>query len=281
MRPIDLHAHTICSDGSLTPAELVNLGIQKGLAALAITDHDSVAGIEEAMQAANGKDIEIIPGVELSTEYEGQDIHIVGLYINYQEASFVNHLQKFIESRDLRNEKMCTRLQEEGIDITYDALLSMYPGCVITRSHYAGYLYEKGYIKSRVEAFERYIGDHAKCYVPREKITPAEGVSLILNAGGIPVLAHPILYHMSDNRLDTLVKTLKESGLVGIEAVYSTYKPADERDIKRLAIKYDLALSGGSDFHGDAKPGLELGTGYGHLFVPEDFLPVLKEKHNA
>ncbi|MCQ2521502.1 MAG: PHP domain-containing protein [Lachnospiraceae bacterium] len=281
MRPIDLHAHTICSDGSLTPTELVNLGIQKGLAALAITDHDSVAGIEEAMQAANGKDIEIIPGVELSTEYEGQDIHIVGLYINYREASFVNHLQKFIESRDLRNEKMCKRLQEEGIDITYDALLSMYPGCVITRSHYAGYLYEKGYIKSRVEAFERYIGDHAKCYVPREKITPAEGVSLILNAGGIPVLAHPILYHMSDNRLDTLVKTLKESGLVGIEAVYSTYKPADERDIKRLAIKYDLALSGGSDFHGDAKPGLELGTGYGHLFVPEDFLPVLKEKRNA
>ncbi len=280
MPAIDLHAHTICSDGSLTPTELVTLAVKKNLSALAITDHDSVKGIDEAETAVKklALPIELIPGVELSTDYQGKEVHVVGLYINRHEVKFNQHLTKFLESRDLRNQKMCALFQQEGIPITVEALEEMYPGCVLTRSHYAGYLLEHGYVKSRTEAFDKYLNDHGKCYVNREKISPMDAIALIKNAGGIPILAHPILYHMSDAVLDTLVATLKDAGLVGIEAVYSTYRPADERAIRKMAKKYDLALSGGSDFHGEAKPGLELGTGYGHLFVPEEFLPALRKK---
>lgn len=127
------------------------------------------------------------------------------------------------------------------------------------------------------EAFDRYIGDHCPCYVPREKVTPEQAVSLVLEAGGIPVLAHPILYHMSDERLETLVARLKDAGLMAIEAIYSTYNTAEERQIRRLAVTYGLAVSGGSDFHGGNKPGLDLAVGYGKLFVPYSVLETLKE----
>lgn len=277
MRPIDLHVHSNKSDGSLTPSELVDYALEKNLAAFALTDHDTTEGLEEAIAYAKDKPIEIIPGIEFSTEYQGRDIHIVGLYIDYKHPEFLKQIKTFQDSRIHRNRKMCELLQKEGIDITYEKLLAENSESVITRSHYAAYLLSHGYIKNLKEAFERYIGDHAKCYVPREKITPAEAIALIKKVGGIPVLAHPVLYHMAHRQLDTLVASLKEAGLVAIEAVYSTYTPADERDIKRLAAKYDLKISGGSDFHGKAKPGLELGTGYGKLFVPEEILQKLKE----
>ena len=132
-------------------------------------------------------------------------------------------------------------------------------------------------MKSMPEAFDRYVGDHAPCFLPREKVTPAQAVSLILKAGGIPVLAHPILYHLSDARLDELVKELKDAGLVAIEAVYSTYNAAEERQIRALASKYKLLISGGSDFHGTTKPGLDLAVGYGKLFIPYDILEKMKE----
>ena len=141
-----------------------------------------------------------------------------------------------------------------------------------------GAVFANGYVKSIREAFDRYIGDHAKYYVPREKIDPREAVKVILLAGGIPVLAHPVLYHLTKKQLSELVSMLKEAGLIGIEAVYSTYAPSDEREIKALAKEYDLAISGGSDYHGVVKPGLEMGTGYGKLFVPEDVLDILRLK---
>ena len=133
-----------------------------------------------------------------------------------------------------------------------------------------------GYIKSMQEAFDRYVGDHAPCYVPREKVTPAQAVRLILEAGGVPILAHPVLYHMSDRRLEQLTADLQDVGLIGIEAIYSTYKPHEERQIRALAKKFNLLISGGSDFHGDNKPGLDLGVGYDNLFVPYSLLPPLK-----
>lgn len=273
MKAVDLHVHSTKSDGSLTPTELVDLAIEKGLRAFALTDHDTTDGIDEAVSYASDKDIEVIPGVELSTEYKGRDIHMVGLYIDHKSEAFLNHIEKFRNSRDLRNEKMCNKLREEaGMDISYEALKATDPGAVITRSHYAKYMLAHGYIKSLKEAFDRYIGDHSKYFVPREKISPSDGIKLILSAGGIPVLAHPILYHMTKGQLDELVSTLKADGLVGIEAIYSTYSPAEESQIKSLANRFDLKISGGSDFHGEAKPGLMLGTGYGKLFVPETVL---------
>ena len=181
-----------------------------------------------------------------------------------------------MDSRTNRNRKMCENLQGAGIDITYERLLAMYPGAVITRAHYASYLLEHGYVKSRQDAFARYLGDHTKYFVPREKVTPSQAVELILQAGGIPILAHPPLYHMGNDRLETLVSFLKEDGLMGIEVFYSTYSNQDVRDMQRLAEKYDLLVSGGSDFHGANKPGLDLGCGYGRLFVPEEALLKIK-----
>lgn len=331
---VDLHVHSTCSDGTFTPEELVDYVIQKGLTAFALTDHDTVNGLDRAIryaeelrqaQAASpvissrndaddrfpvsfsrndaaarlpvsfsrndavarlpvssvaDADVprvpEIIPGIELSTEYQGKDIHMVGLFIDYRQPEFAHYLEDFIRSRENRNEKMCALLREHDIDITYEALLAEFPGAVITRAHFARYLLSHGYIQSMKEAFDRYVGDHCPCFVPREKVTPAQAVELILRAGGVPVLAHPILYHMSDDRLDTLVAELKKIGLVGIEAIYSTYNTAEERQIRGLASKYDLKISGGSDFHGANKPKIDLGTGWGKLYVPDEVLEILR-----
>lgn len=284
MRQVDLHVHSTRSDGTYSPARLVDYAMEKGLAAFALTDHDTVEGIEEAVSHAEklrqsdaASVPEVIPGIEFSTEYQGQDVHIVGLFIDYRREAFAARLKEFVDSRTARNHKMCRLLQETGIDVTYQALLEEFPGSVITRAHYAKYMLNHGYVKSVKEAFDRYVGDRCPCYVPREKVTPVQAIKLILEAGGVPVLAHPILYHMSDRRLEALTAELKEAGLIGIEAVYSTYRPFEERRIRALAAKYDLRISGGSDFHGDNKPGLDLGVGYGNLFVPYDVLEKLRE----
>lgn len=283
MSIVDLHVHSNKSDGSMSPSQLVELAAEKGLSAFALTDHDTTEGIPEAMEAArkyNGAalPLEVIPGIEFSTEYQGKDIHILGLYIDYEASFFKAQIQAFVDSRILRNRKMCANLQEAGIDISYEKLLEAYPGSVITRGHYARYMLEHGYVKSMPEAFEKYIGDHAKCYVPREKVTPSQAIGLILKAGGLPILAHPPLYHMSDDALDTLVGQLTKDGLEGIEAIYSTYSPEDERQMRSLAKKYGLCISGGSDFHGATKPNLEMATGYGKLYIPEDVLRQLKTR---
>ena len=282
MRAIDLHTHTCKSYGSYTPTELVDYAIEKNLAAVAITDHDSIEGLDEAVAHAAAlrerglPSVEMIPGIEFSTKYEKQDVHIVGLYISYEREAFQSALGSFVDSRVSRNRKMCENLQGAGIDITYEKLLAMYPDAVITRAHYASYLLEHGYVKSRQDAFARYLGDHTKYFVPREKVTPSQAVDLILKADGVPILAHPPLYHMGNDRLDTLVSSLKADGLMGIEVFYSTYSNQDVRDMQRLAAKYNLLVSGGSDFHGANKPGLDLGCGYGKLYIPEETLLKIK-----
>lgn len=287
MQAIDLHVHSNRSDGTFSPTELVDYAIEKKLKAFALTDHDSVDGLDEALRYAgslreknseNSASVpEIIPGIELSTEYLGQDVHILGLYIDYQNAAFRRQLQEFVDSRITRNRKMCELLQNAGISVTYEGLLAEFPDAVITRAHYAKYLLNHGYISNMKEAFDRYIGDHGPCYIPREKITPVQAVKLILDVGGIPILAHPILYHFSNQQLSILTAELKEAGLVGLEAVYSTYTAAEERQIRALAGEYGLLISGGSDFHGANKPGLDLAVGYGKLFVPESILEDIKK----
>lgn len=281
---VDLHVHSNKSDGSFSPSALVDYALKKGLSAFALTDHDTTAGIDEALEhaaslaAAGLPSLEVIPGIEFSTEYEGRDIHIVGLYIQHHSDIFQSQIQAFVDSRITRNQKMCENLRSAGIDITYDALQKTFPGAVITRAHYAKYLLSHGYIKSMPEAFERYIGDHSPYFVPREKVTPQQAVRLILQSGGFPILAHPTLYHMSAERLARLTQTLKEAGLMGLECIYSTYTPAETREMHALADRYDLLPSGGSDFHGANKPGLDLATGYGSLFVPASILTAIQQK---
>ena len=268
MHIVDLHVHSDKSDGSLSPSRLVDLAKEKGLDAFALTDHDTIDGLDEAIRynaavenametdpvrvtSANpvsARRLEIIPGIELSTEYMGKDIHILGLFIDYHMPAFRQQIRAFVDSRILRNEKMCRLLQEAGIDITFEKLQEAFPGSVITRGHYARYLLDHGYIRSLPEAFERYVGDRCKYFVPREKVTPEQAVRLILDAKGIPILAHPTLYHMGRDALQQLTTRLKEAGLVGIEAVYSTYSVKEEQEMKRLAERNQLLISGGSDF---------------------------------
>jgi len=286
MHPIDLHTHSTRSDGTLTPAELIRYAAQKGLAAIALTDHDTIDGIEEAVQAARSLSSqdpdalvpEVIPGVELSTEYRGKDIHIVGLFIDWQNREFADRLRGFADARIYRNRKMCSLLTENGCPVSYEDLEAAFPDTVITRAHFAQYLLDRGMISSIDEAFRKLIGDDCPCFVPREKITPHDAVRFLLRFGGVPILAHPLQYKMGETELDALIASLTGLGLDGIEVYYSTHRQTDTANLSRIAEKYGLLLSGGSDFHGTRKQNLDLGTGYGHLYVPDSILPPIRER---
>jgi predicted metal-dependent phosphoesterase TrpH len=275
---IDLHTHSQKSDGSLTPSELVDAAISANVSAFALTDHDTTAGLKEALEYAKDKPIRIIPGIEISTSYGSTDIHILGLFINHTSPLLQQHLESIIEARNERNIKMCNCFEKFDIHFKLNDLIKENPDSVITRAHYARYLYKHGYTKSIKEAFERYIGDHGPCYVSRNNITPELGIKIILEAGGLPILAHPVLYAISNQRLETLVSELSKVGLVGIETTYSTYTNGDTARMKKLAKKYNLLESGGSDFHGSVKPTIKIGSGRGQLFVPSSFLEDLEAR---
>ena len=278
MNYIDLHVHSTCSDGTFTPSELVSLAVQKQLAAFALTDHDTVEGLAEARTAAKKAGIELVSGIEFSTEYKGRDIHILGLDIQPKQDDFFQHLQAFRNSRDARNEEMAERLRKlEDIPITLEELQALYGDAVLTRAHFGRWLFEKGYVRSVKEAFERYIGDDCRCFVPRKRTQPETAIRLILQAGGIPILAHPLLYRLTDAELETLVLELKDAGLQGIEAIYSTNTGFDESNMRRLARRMGLKISGGSDFHGKNKPLIDLGRGKGNLKIPYDVLTDLRK----
>lgn len=277
MKSVDLHVHSTYSDGTLTPAELVTHAKQMGLSAMALTDHDTIAGVEEAVAAGKSQDIEIIPGVELSTFFDEKEIHIVGLYIDYMDTVFKKELENLRMVREKRNVVMCERFQAQGISISYGELRQSYKDAVITRAHFADFLLKKGMIKSRNEAFERYIGTNGPCYVPREKMLPARAIELIRAAKGVPILAHPVLYHLGTESMNKLMKYLCRSGIAGLEAIYSTYSTGEEIQMRKLARENHLVISGGSDYHGTNKPHIELGTGRGRLFVPYDVLEGIKK----
>lgn len=273
---IDLHVHSTASDGTNTPEELVTLAKDTGLSAFALTDHDTIDGLSYARPAAKKAGIELIPGIELSTDYEGKEVHILGYYIDEQNTAFLQKLDEFINSRDRRNEKMTALLQKEGFDITMEKLYQENPNSVITRAHFARYLVEHGMVKDRAAVFEKYLGDGCRCYVPREKIDPFEAIRLIRLGGGVAFFAHPVLCHMNFVRLKSFIRDLKDSGLTGVEAIYSANSPGDERNFKNIAKEYDLLISGGSDYHGENKPYLKLGVGRGNLFIPDEILIPIK-----
>lgn len=279
-RTVDLHVHSNKSDGTYPPAELIRYAVTKNLRVMALTDHDTVDGLpeikEEAARIENAP--EIVDGVELSTDLEGRDIHIVGLFINTEDPALNRYLQKFKDARDIRNVKMCDSLAKGlNMDISYEKLKDAFPGAVITRAHYARYMLEHKYISSMNDAFDRWIGDDKPYFIPREKVRPEDAVELIKKASGIPVLAHPVLYKFSLSRLEKLISDLKEAGLLGMETRYSTYTSSETRQMMMLANKYGLLESGGSDFHGSNKKDIDLGTGRGGLAVPYEIFEKLKE----
>ena len=275
-RIIDLHVHSTESDGTLTPEDLVAEAKKAELAAFALTDHDTCQGVGKAMPLAASAGIELIPGIELSTDYHGKEVHIVGLYIDIENEQLLKKTTEYRKCRSERNALMVEALQKEGLSITMEELVAENPDCVITRANIARFLYEHGQIKSVREAFDRYIGDHCKCYVGRLKVASTDAVRLIKEAGGTAILAHPLLYGLSNTNLQKMIDELKPAGLDGLEAIYSTYTTGEEQQMKRLARENGLLISGGSDFHGSNKPDIALGRGRGHLYIPYSVRPDIK-----
>lgn len=275
---VDLHVHTTASDGTYEPCELVEYASKKNLSAIAITDHDCISGIKEAKKSSELYNIEIVSGIEFSTKYNNTEIHLLGLYIDENNHSFVNGLNDIVDARNSRNIKMIEKLNNIGINISLQDVIATSNSEVYTRAHFAKAMFQKGYVSSMREAFNKYIGNDGPCYVPRDKVTPEMAIELVLSCGGVPILAHPTLYNMDLRQLDTLIGELTEIGLLGIEGLYSLYTKSQEKYLKDFADKYDLVISGGSDFHGSNKPNIDLGVGRGNLKIPYSILETIKSK---
>lgn len=285
MKYIDLHVHSNVSDGTLTPTEVVKLAISSNLSAIALTDHDTLAGVREAQAVAaaemeKGYPFQVIPGTEISVLYNKKDIHVLGLFIDPDNKALSEALTLARKKRDERNEKMTANLRNAGIDITVEKLQEEEGEAVLTRAHFAKFMVKYGYCKSMADAFDKYLNNDSPYYVPREYLSPKEAIDLIHGAGGLAILAHPLLYKFTLAQVEDMVAYLTELGLDGIEAIYSSNTGFDEGRMLHLANKYNLAVSGGSDFHGANKPDLNIGTGRGNLKIPYSILEKLKERLN-
>lgn len=275
---IDLHAHTTASDGALTPRQLAWEAKKAGLTACAITDHDTVSGVKDFLNSCVEAGVEGVPGVEISVKYSGE-MHIVGLYVDYENEEFLNKLYKLEHSREIRNKKMIARCCELGFEITEDEVLACkdpkYDGS-IGRPHIAQVFIKRGYAKDKNEAFDKYLKKGKCCYVGRELYTPHDTIAMIKAAGGIAVLAHPIYISRNYDELYKIVSELKSFGLDGVECRYWEYDDEFTEMITELCEQLGLLKSGGSDFHGDTKSETMLGCGRGNLRVPYEYLEKIK-----
>ena len=277
MARIDLHLHTRFSDGSLTPVEVVDLAHQAGVTAMAITDHDIVDGIPHALEAAAPLGIEVIPGVEISSRFNEQELHILGYFFDWQDSTFRDHLAQQRRSRQVRNPRTIERLNALGLEVTEEEVNAKAGSDSIGRPHVAQVLVDKGYVQDTREAFDRYLREGAPAYVPRTLSDTREVIAWIRDAGGVPVLAHPTWTRCQGEPLYRLCACLKEAGLLGLEVFYSSHDRRQTSRFLELAKRLDLLVTGGSDFHGTANPGIQVGRGKGNLKVPDTLLVPLRQ----
>ncbi len=268
---IDLHTHSTASDGTYSPSELVALAREVGLYALALTDHDTVEGLAEASAAAERLGVRLVPGVEISVKFEGPGhCHILGYFVDPASRVLRETLALLKKARSERNLRMVEKLQALGVEITLEEVVARAGGGEVGRPHFAPLLVEKGVVRSPEEAFERYLKKGAPAYVPKARLSPEEAFSAIFEAGGLPVLAHPVHLRLPPEELSGYVARLKAFGLSGIEAYYTDHTPEFTAFCLELARRYNLVPTGGSDFHGRNKPDIKLGRGFGNLRVPDE-----------
>jgi hypothetical protein len=267
MDKADLHIHTNASDGTLSPEETVAMAARSSLRAIAITDHDTTDAIAAALAAGQRLGVEVIAGVEISAEYMGDEIHILGYFIDPAAKALENIMSWSVKQRNERNEKMVAALNIGGFDISLRELEEKFPGTVIARPHIARLLTEKGYVKSVKEAFDKYLGQGKSYYIPRSYIPAKDAIGAIISSGGVAVLAHPGIYGYSFSRLREIVGQLCTWGLSGIEAIYTEHSPEQCDMLISLAGDMSIAFTGGSDFHGGNKPDIHMGTGRGNLNI--------------
>lgn len=279
---IDLHVHTNASDGTFFPPEVVRLAQEKGLKAIAITDHDTIEGNEEAIKEGVKRGFEVIPGVEISCNHTTGEVHLLGYFVDLESETLKRRLALLRSYREERNPEIIRRLRTMGLDITYEEVREVAGRGSIGRPHIAQVLKEKGYVFSNQDAFERYLKKGAPAYVPKELLPIEEAIGLIKEAGGIPIVAHPM-----QNRsiplygVERFIRELVEAGVEGVEVYYSTHSREDTATLLSIAKKYGLIVTGGTDFHGEIKPGIELGRGMGDMRIPYTILKGLKERWSS
>ena len=273
---IDLHTHTTASDGTLSPEELVALARERGLSTVAVTDHDTMAGIPAARAAAERLGVELIPGIEISTDYHGRDTHVLG----YGLAEGAPELRPVLEwvqnDRKNRNRRIAAMMRADGIAVSLEELEREYPGATIGRPHFARLLVERGRAESVGDAFARWVGEGCPYYLPRTYLPLDQAVEVIRCCGGVAVLAHPLQYSYPPEELRGLVEYAAACGMRGMEVYYTGYGPEERQRLLALAREFGLFATGGSDFHGANKPEIGLGTGDGTLSVPQSALAALK-----
>ena len=267
MKYADLHVHTHFSDGTFAPGHLIKEAASAGLSCVAVVDHDTVSGIEAACQAGAQEGIEVVPGIEMSAEYEGSEVHILGYFIDHKSPALLEKLDFLKRNRVERVYKIVEKLQALGLRVPVEKVLRLAPNGTVGRLHVARVLAEEKLVNSLGEAFNRYIGDNGPAYVLGFKFSPQQATQAIDEAGGVPVLAHPYTLHD-----DALIPTFIKMGIRGLEAYYPEHSNAMTNAYVSIAQKYGLCLTGGSDFHGHAKPLVKVGA----MKIPYDLVEALR-----
>lgn len=275
--PVDLHAHTTTSDGTLTPRELVARAQKAGLRALAVTDHDHVGGIAPAREAADGTDLEVVAGIEFSVDHGPRSFHLLGYAFDPGDGDLAEAVREVQDYRARRNPRMIRKLQDEGVDVTLEEVEAYAAGDLVGRPHMARALVDRGVVDSVQEAFDAYLGEGARAYLPKKRLPSTEAVDLLHGAGGVAVMAHPVTV----GEADAVEEVLDDLGgeLDGLEVVHSKHGPPERARFARMADERDLVPTGGSDFHGENKPDVDLATGRGgNVDVRHSTLQALRDR---
>lgn len=274
---IDLHTHSLKSDGSMTPAEVVQEAKRAGLAAIALSDHDTVDGLPEAIAEGEKIGVEVIPAIEFSVQSK-TETHILGYFIDYNNPELKQLLKEVVDLRIERNHVTTARLNELGFDITLEEVRAFAPNNFVGRAHFARVLMDKGYTQSVKEGFDKYMSVGKYAYCEKQRLTARDAVEIIAKCGGISFLAHPHLTKLPDDELREFLIELKGCGLSGLEGYYTDYTPEMQAKYQSMAEELGLMISGGTDFHAAMKPHISIGTGLGNMKIPYSVLEKMKEK---
>jgi predicted metal-dependent phosphoesterase TrpH len=274
---VDLHLHTTASDGVKTPSEMVRYAKTKGLQAISITDHDTIEGLEEGLAEGEKIGFEVIPGIEISAEHSPGSMHLLGYFVDIHYPPLDERLKYLQRAREERNPRMVEKLNQLGVDITYEEVLRASGGGQVGRPHFAQVLIEKKYVRNFQEAFDRYLKKGAPAYVDKFRFTPREAIHFINEARGVAVLGHPNTLGLNGYmELEGLIISLIKEGLKGIEVYYPEHSSSEVAQYKGLAEKHDLIMTGGTDYHGIEKESLDVGVGRGEMKLPYSMVEALK-----
>lgn len=275
----DMHNHSIFSDGTFTPEKLVEIAKESNLSAIALTDHNTILGLDRFLNAPNKGNIELVGGIEFSTDYKGTELHILGLFIpkeNYDEIE--EKVQLDLKRKAQSNIDLVNNLIKEGFDLTYEEIVKTTPNGNINRAVIANYMMHKGFVESVSEAFEKYLNPSNGLYTPPEKLSATDTIEYINSIGAVSVWAHPFLNLKTEEKIREFLALAKEKNLDGMEVYYSKFNEEQTEIADKLADEFHLIKSGGSDFHGENKPEIKMGTGKGNLNIPYSVYENLKNR---